>query len=151
MYKRQVLINGFTDYQRGFGGFLRSTVYSLSGASQWVTNGITNYADPQVAPEESFGDMASAVYQFFLNGGTQAYIVGLLPQTPLPLGPGGTSSVTAGTVAPNGLNITFTAREVTDTNFVMTLTLRPIASAPTSLPSSSQQADVIITLSLIHI
>jgi len=140
-----VLINGFTDYQRGFGGFLRSTVYSLSGASQWVTNGITNYADPQVAPEESFGDMASAVYQFFLNGGTQAYIVGLLPQTPLPLGPGGTSSVTAGTVAPNGLNITFTAREVTDTNFVMTLTLRPIASAPTSLPSSSQQADVIIT------
>jgi hypothetical protein len=31
-----ILINGFADYQRGFGGFLRSTVYALSGASQWV-------------------------------------------------------------------------------------------------------------------
>jgi hypothetical protein len=140
-----VLINGFTDYQRGFGGFLRSTVYALSGASQWVVNGTTHYADPQAAPGMSFGDMASAVYQFFLNGGQQAYIVGLLPQTPLPLGPGGTPSVTGGIVAPAGLGITFTALEITDANFVMTLTLRPVASTLTASPPGPEQADVIIT------
>jgi phage tail sheath protein FI len=140
-----VLIFGFSDYQRNFGGFLRSAVYAQSGASQWVTGGVTYYADPQVAPGSSFGDMASAVYQFFLNGGQQAYIVGLLPQTTLPLGPSATSSVTAGIVTQPNLGITFTAREITDTNFVMTLTLRPIAATLTGSPPGAEQADVIIT------
>ncbi len=138
-----VLINGFTDYQRQFGGFFRSTAYALSGASQWVIGGVTKYADPTVAPEYSFGDMASAVYQFFLNGGTQAYIVALLPQTTLPLAAGSTPSVLGGVLQPPGLSILFTALEITDPNFVMTLTLRPTPSA-TSLPGP-EQADVIIT------
>lgn len=140
-----VLVNGFADYQRNFGGFLRSTVYALSGASQWVSNGTTEYANPQEAPGLSFGDMASAVNQFFLNGGQQAYIVGLLPQTTLPLGAGGTSSVTGGTVTPIGLGITFTALEITDPNFVMTLTLRPIAATLNASPPVPEQADLIIT------
>jgi hypothetical protein len=140
-----VLVNGFADYQRNFGGFLRSTVYSLSGASQWVSNGTTEYANPQEAPTLSFGDMASAVNQFFLNGGQQAYIVGLLPQTTLPLGAGGTPSVTGGTVTPIGLGITFTALEITDPNFVMTLTLRPIAATLNASPPVPEQADLIIT------
>ncbi|HEV3092466.1 MAG TPA: phage tail sheath C-terminal domain-containing protein [Candidatus Cybelea sp.] len=138
-----VLVNGFTDYQRQFGGFFRSTAYALSGASQWVIGGVTTYADPTVAPEYSFGDMASAVYQFFLNGGTQAYIVALLPHMTLPLAAGSTPSVLGGVVQPPGLSILFTALEITDANFVMTLTLRPIPSA-TSLPGP-EQADVIIT------
>ena len=140
-----VLVNGFADYQRNFGGFLRSTVYALSGASQWVSNGTTEYANPQEAPGLSFGDMASAVNQFFLNGGQQAYIVGLLPQTTLPLGAGGTSSVTGGTVTPIELGITFTALEITDPNFVMTLTLRPIAATLNASPPVPEQADLIIT------
>jgi uncharacterized protein len=140
-----VLVNGFADYQRGFGGFLRSTVYALSGASQWVSNGATEYANSQEAPGLSFGDMASAVNQFFLNGGQQAYIVGLLPQTTLPLGAGGTPSVTGGAVTPIGLGITFTALEITDPNFVMTLTLRPIAATLNASPPVPEQADLIIT------
>jgi hypothetical protein len=48
-------IFGFTDYQRAFGGFLRSTLYSNDSGS--------------------FADMASAVNQFFLNGGTEAYVL----------------------------------------------------------------------------
>lgn len=140
-----VLVNGFADYQRNFGGFLRSTVYALSGASQWVSNGTTEYANPQEAPGLSFGDMASAVNQFFLNGGQQAYIVGLLPQTTLPLGAGGTPSVAGGTVTPIGLGITFTALEITDPNFVMTLTLRPIAATLNASPPVPEQADLIVT------
>src|SRR5271166_4473320 len=49
-------IFGFTDYQRTFGSFLRSTVYANNAGH--------------------FSDMATAVNQFFLNGGTEAYVVG---------------------------------------------------------------------------
>src|SRR3974390_3083449 len=44
---------GFNDYQRAFGGFVRSTVYS--------------------SDSPNFGDMAVAVNQFFLNGGSVAW------------------------------------------------------------------------------
>ena len=140
-----VQIFGFADYQRGFGGFLRSTAYALSGASQWVTSAGTQYANPQTAPGSSFADMASAVNQFFLNGGTQAYVVGLLPQTNLSSG-GPFTTVAGGTAnTPAGLGITFTALEITDANFVMTLTLRPIHGPVTSPPSGPEAADIIIT------
>jgi hypothetical protein len=148
---KAVQIFGFPDYQRGFGGFLRSWVYATSGASQWIVNaGLptqqTVYANPQTAPGSSFGDMASAVNQFFLNGGTTAYIVGLLPQTDVSKGAPSTYPVIGGTLpVPAGLGITFTAREITDANFVMTLTLRPIANPAASPPSGPEIADIIIT------
>ena len=82
----------FTDYQRSFGGFLRSTVYAGNAGS--------------------FGDMATAVNQFFLNGGTEAYVVGLLPSD---------ATITAPTLgtATGGIygTVVFTAREVTDATY----------------------------------
>src|SRR6516162_8237287 len=53
-----VQIFGFADYQREFGGFLRSTAYAIAGAAQYLIGGSVTYANPQTAPEFSFGDMA---------------------------------------------------------------------------------------------
>jgi phage tail sheath protein FI len=92
----------FTDYENNFGGFISSDVFSHE------------------APY--FGDLAQAVSQFFLNGGSVAWVVGLQPFfqgspiTPakLVLGP-----------------LTFTAREITDDNRVMQVTLsNPTTAAP---------------------
>jgi phage tail sheath protein FI len=133
-------IFGFADYQREFGGFLRSRAYALAGASQWLKpDGTLAFATASTAPENSFGDMASAVNQFFLNGGTQAYVVGLVPGSD-------PSQVTGGVAPPpsppSGLGMTFIAREITDSNFVMTLTVRPI---PLGSPPGPFKADVILT------
>jgi phage tail sheath protein FI len=105
-------IFGFTDYQRSFGGFLRSTVYTSDAAN--------------------FGDMATAVNQFFLNGGTNAYVVGLLPSDATITAPalGGAPAKLYGTVV-------FTAREVTDTTYQMSVLVTP-NTPPTT-------ADVVIT------
>jgi uncharacterized protein len=144
---KPVQVFGFSDYQRAFGGFMRSQEYAISGASQWITNAgqptqKTNFADPATAPEVSFGDMASAVNQFFLNGGTEAYIVGLLPQTDVSNGLLGGSPILGGSLT-FWPGLTFTALEITDPNFVMTVTLRPV-SHDTS-PPSAKIVDVIIT------
>jgi hypothetical protein len=136
-FGKAVQVFGFPDYQREFGGFLRSRAYAIAGAAQWLTNGVPVFANPQIAPESSFGDVAAAVNQFFLNGGTQAFVVGLLPQ----------GGVVPGTLPPpsppSALGITFTAREITDAQFVMTLTLRPIPSSVS--PPGAEQADIVIT------
>jgi phage tail sheath protein FI len=105
-------IFGFLDYQRQFGGFVRSAAFAnASGA---------------------FGDIAVAVNQFFLNGGSDAFVVALnnsnLPQA-------------GATVSFGGLG--FVAREITDETYRMTVTIRPIA-APVS-PPNDELADVIIT------
>jgi hypothetical protein len=148
-FDKAVQIFGFADYQREFGGFLRSAAYANAGDAYLQT----------ASASLSFGDMASAVSQFFLNGGTQAYVVGLLPsalnnlwvgRTLSPPGsvgpeinmssnpPETIASVTGATLDVGG--VTFTALEITDEKFVMTLTVRPIGS-----PSGEAQADVIIT------
>ena len=87
-------INGFADYQRRFGGFVRSAAFAKAAATD--SNG--TYLGV-------FGDLAVAVNQFFLNGGSDAFIVsvnkpafsGLVPQTLPPIA-----------------NFLFTATEVTD-------------------------------------
>jgi uncharacterized protein len=107
-------IFGFTDYTRVFGGFLRSALYSSDSAS--------------------FGDMAVAVNQFFLNGGTEAYVVGLLPSD-APFTP---PTLTYGTVV-------FTAREVTDATFQLSVLVTPNPSPIASPPPSTITADVVVT------
>jgi phage tail sheath protein FI len=107
-------IFGFTDYQRAFGGFLRSTLYNSDSGS--------------------FGDMASAVSQFFLNGGTEAYVVGLLPSDAPITAP----TLTYGTVV-------FTATEITDATFQLSISVTPNPSTVASPPASSITADVVIT------
>jgi phage tail sheath protein FI len=106
-------IFGFTDYQRAFGGYLRSTLYS--------------------GQSSSFADMATAVNQFFLNGGTEAYVVGLLPDN-LPSPP----TKSYGTVV-------FTAREVTDATFQLSISVTLNPPTVASPPASSITADVVLT------
>jgi hypothetical protein len=103
---------GFSDYVRAFGGFVRSQLYSGDAGN--------------------YGDMATAVNQFFLNGGTVAWVVGLQPH--LPSAP----TLTFGTVV-------FTAREVTDDEFQLSILLTP--NNPPSGPGSPPEltADVVIT------
>lgn len=107
-------IFGMTDYRRFFGGFLRSTLYG--------------------AASESFGDMATAVNQFFLNGGTEAYVVGLLPSD---------APITAPTLQYG--TVIFTALEVTDENFQLLVSVTPNPSPLASPPASSITADVVLT------
>ena len=114
-FGKPVQIFGFADYQRQFGGFLRSRAYTRGGAAQWVgPDGTVHFADPTtplgvLGPQSSFGDMADAVNQFFLNGGTQAYVVGLLPQNDTILG--SSISLPLGSPPPTP-GITFTTREI---------------------------------------
>jgi phage tail sheath protein FI len=113
-----VLINGFTDYQRQFGGFVRSVA-------------LTSAYDTQNNPG-AFADLALAVNQFFLNGGTQTYVVAVNNSY--------LASLNAPTVNVHG--IVFTAREVTDELFYMTVSVRP---NPPSSPGASPLADIVIT------
>lgn len=117
---KAVQIFSFQDYQRQFGGFVRSAAFA-------------NQANHQTDPDNNAGDMAVAVNQFFLNGGATAYIVALAssawPQAPASLTLSG---------------IVFTAREVTDEIYTLSVTVRP-NNPGTSSPPASPTADVIIT------
>jgi hypothetical protein len=121
-----VQIFGFMDYQRQFGGFLRSAAFAAAGdAYDFAT-------DPAADPETAFGDVAVAVNQFFLNGGTQAYVVGIQNPNLALVG----ASVTID-------SLIFTATEITDETFGMTVTVRPIN--PTVSPPLDEVADIIIS------
>ncbi len=110
---RAIRIFNFTDYERIFGGLYRST-----------------FIDSNVA---------YAVNQFFLNGGSDAYVVGLQPQyydsqvpptiSPQPISPA--SASTSG--------ITFTARQLTDVTR-MTITIGNVRPSP-----ANDTADILIT------
>jgi hypothetical protein len=110
---KPIEIFGFSDYTRLFGGFVRSQ--ALADAAPW------------------FGDMATAVNQFFLNGGSDAFVVSLsnqqLPHT------GATFSIDG---------VVFTALEITDETWQMSVTVRPIPDT-LSPPRDDDLADVIIT------
>jgi phage tail sheath protein FI len=117
-----VQIFGFQDYVRQFGGFLRSGAYANAA--------------------HDFADMAEAVNQFFLNGGTQAYLVGLVPQVLnaiLDVDADGNFLGSQQTIG----SVTFAACEITDENYVMTISVRP--NQPIASPPSSETADIMIT------
>ena len=119
-YGKAVQIFSFMDYQRQFGGFVRSAAFNA-------------LANNQTTPDNNAGDMAVAVNQFFLNGGATTYIVALsngqLQQTPATLTLGG---------------LVFTATEITDEIYTMSVSIKPIVTTPVSPPSGAL-ADVIIT------
>jgi phage tail sheath protein FI len=83
-----VRVFNFTDYERAFGGIFQSAAIDTN--------------------------LGHAVFQFFLNGGSDAYVVGLTPKYHLP-GPV-TQAITPASVtqATTGGGIVFTAREPTD-------------------------------------
>jgi uncharacterized protein len=111
-FNKAVHIFGLADYQRQFGGPFRSMAFTNAAAD--------------------FADMAQAVSQFFINGGSEAYIVGLSPQNINIVG----STVTIGA-------LTFTAREITDEAYVMTITIRSVN--PLASPPTSEVGDIVIT------
>ena len=121
-----VQLFGFMDYQRQFGGFLRSAAFAAA------SDAYSYAANPALDPGTAFGDMAEAVNQFFLNGGTQAYVVGIQNSNLAIIG----ASVTIGALI-------FTATEITDEIFGITITLRPIN--PGTSPPMDDIADIIIT------
>jgi phage tail sheath protein FI len=114
-FNTPVLISGFADYQRLFGGFIRSVAYA-------------NAFDSTNVPG-AFADLPTGVSQFFQNGGTQTYVVGLINDQVQTLAP----------VTVNVNGIVFTAREVTDEKFTMTVSVRPSGATAPGL------ADIIVT------
>jgi hypothetical protein len=123
-------IFGFNDYQRQFGGFLRSAAFAAA-SNAYATH-------PPLDPNTAIGDKAMAVNQFFLNGGTEAYVVGIQSRPPItgasvPIGP-----------------LLFTATEITDEKFSMQITVRPVgsggSSGMTSPPITSPPMDDIVDI-----
>ncbi len=99
-FGKPIELFGFTDYERNFGGFFRSA-----------------YFDHEA---DLFGDVAQAVNQFFLNGGSDAFVVGLLAQ---PLTSSGTRQKIQAPTKSIG-PLTFTALEPTDdSDWVMQVTI----------------------------
>jgi phage tail sheath protein FI len=137
-------IFGLQDYQRQFGGFLQSAAFASA------IDPLPNPPIPSADPSTSFGDMAQAVNQFFLNGGTQAYVVALQSQflSSLVTQPPGDPSIPAGSVSgaqsPPVGPLTFWAREITDDTFQMTVKVTPVNPSPGSPPESTT-ADIVIT------
>lgn len=124
-FGRAVQLFSFSDYERNFGGFFSSPIFSPE--------------NPTGAPGTSndfFGNLPYAVNQFFLNGGTVCYVIALQGK------PGGVA-LTPGTVNIGGIK--FTAQEITDTDHPMAIVIKPKMNGATSPPTSPKSADITIT------
>lgn len=107
-FGKPIELFSFTDYQTWFGGFFRSSVFDAESAL--------------------FGDVAQAVNQFFLNGGADAFVIGLPAQVMgQPIAP---ATATIGPLA-------FTAREIVDADHQMQVTVSNLRATYASLPFSS--------------
>jgi hypothetical protein len=118
-----VRIAGFADYARQFGGFVRSAAFA--------------YAFDAAGKPGASGDLAQAVNQFFLNGGTDAYVVSVNRASP-----GGILNQIVPSRALDIGGIAFTQREVTDEVFLMSVVIRP--GPPANAPGDPV-ADIVIT------
>ena len=114
---KPVRIFSFTEYVRHFGGFFES-----------------DFINP---------DLPYAVEQFFLNGGADAYVVPLQARYFDPVAKTQQGDVAPATLAIPTTNITFTAREPTDADHVMTVTIIPKV---TTDASTNTLADITISL-----
>jgi hypothetical protein len=120
---KPVRLSGFADYQRQFGGVVRNAAYA-------------NAFDAAGMPG-AFGDLAQGVMQFFLNGGTDAYVVSVNRASP--------GSILDRIVPPQALNIgglAFTQLEVTDEAYLMCVVIRP---APATPPPGDPVADIVVS------
>jgi phage tail sheath protein FI len=114
-------IFGFMDYQRQFGGYVRSAAFA-------------NQAYDLGDADNNVGDMAVAVSQFFLNGGTTAYIVALQASPDIsPPGPLAGATLTVG-------GVSFVQEEITDQIYSLKVQIAPVGT-------TGALADVIITYS----
>lgn len=128
-YGQAVQIFSFTDYEREFGGLF---------STDWLAD-----------------EVGRAVYDFFLNGGSIAYVVALRPGTrqlsgkataelvPPALTLGGTASG-----ANAGAGITFVGREPVDSAHRLTVAVTNLAASQESAPAAAATkdlADVVIS------
>jgi phage tail sheath protein FI len=104
-------IFNFTDYQRIFGGLYRSTILR--------------------------SDVADAVYHFFLNGGTNAWVVGLQPRY-IPSA-GAPTLMTGATDTLSGIR--FTSKQLTDSTNKVSVTIRNVRKTT----AANDTADILIT------
>lgn len=119
VFNKPIELFSFTDYETWFGGFFRSSVFD--------------------AESVHFGDIAQAVNQFFLNGGANAYVIGLQARS------GGQAIAPAtATLGP----LAFAARELIDADHEMHVTINNVSATSASLPFSApndETADVTIS------
>jgi phage tail sheath protein FI len=120
-FGQAVRLFGFTDYENEFGGFFSNSAFD----------------DP-----DNFGSVAHAVNQFFLNGGSECYVVGL-QATPLSGSPPSPAEITAPTVTVGG--VVFTAQELTDADHEMTIRVDNLKPGGTSSPPADMTADITVT------
>jgi hypothetical protein len=121
LFNKATEIFGFMDYQRKFGGFVRSAAFA-------------NQAYDVSGADNNVGDMATAVNQFFVNGGLQAYIVALQVNADTsPPGPLECPTMTVG-------GVSFVQLEITDQIYTLKVQVSPVGPTNTL-------ADVIITYS----
>ena len=118
-FRTPVQLFSFSDYEREFGGFFTSAAFAAAGATS------------------RFGSLAHAVNQFFLNGGSNCYVIGLEISDPSTSPPG---FILGGTAILD--EIQFEAIEPTDA-VPMTVSIR-IPVDVTSPPGGSPTADITI-------
>jgi uncharacterized protein len=104
-------IFSFSDYERLFGGFFNSSLFAADQAAGF------------------FGDVAMAVYQFFQNGGADAFVVGLkanLPAGSSPPSPLDDLNPITGQATATIQNANFEALEFVDDLYQMTITVESV-------------------------
>jgi hypothetical protein len=119
-----VRLFGFTDFEREFGGFFANRAFDLS---------------------PDFGSVALAVYQFFLNGGAECYVVGLRPRAASPPGPVQSNSVTVGGVLFSQIELTEAPNADDPIGHTMTIEVGNLRTDATSTLPGLTIADVTIT------
>lgn len=118
---KPIQLFNFTEYQREFGGFFENTIFN--------------------AESGNFGSVAHAVNQFFINGGSIAYVVGIQPR-----GTSGGGNPTV--ITPGGADfggITITSREPTDTNYQMRVIINNRKPSDANTPLVLDLADITVT------
>src|SRR6266853_3090448 len=116
-FGRPIRLFSFSDYERNFGGFFSNA----------------NFNDP-----DNFASVAHAVNQFFLNGGSECYVVGLNVTALLGSPPSG---LAASTVTVGG--VVFTAREPIDADHEMSIRVDNLIPDGSSPPKDST-ADITV-------
>lgn len=120
-FNQPVEIFSFSDYERLFGGFFNSSLFA---------------GDQQAG---LMGDLAMAVYQFFQNGGADAFVVGLQAQLPLgspPPSPLDDLTPVQGQAVATIENANFEALEFVDDQYQLRITVEnivPVSSSQTWL------------------
>jgi phage tail sheath protein FI len=121
LFGKATKILGFMDYQRQFGGFVRSAAFA-------------NQAYDVSGTDDNVGDMAAAVNQFFLNGGLTAFIVALQASADTsPPGPLAGETMKVG-------GVSFVQREITDQIYTLKVQVSPVGT-------TNGLADVIVNYS----